>query len=226
VYESVKQSFDAVASDYDRQRRQLIPCFDDFYGMALSLVESDLSAPRILDLGAGTGLFSGMVAQKHPNAKLTLIDLSDKMLEGARERFNTSADVHYIVDDYSTYTFDEESFDFVVSSLSIHHLTHPAKRKLFAAIHRMLRKGGIFVNADQVQANTPRTDAYYRQCWLTSIHQSGLSIEAINASIERRKMDRNAKPQEQLDWLKQAGFAESDCLYKHLDFAVFYALKE
>ncbi|MGN7412821.1 hypothetical protein [Paenibacillus sp. SAF-068] len=34
---SVKQLFDKVAQNYDVQRKQLIPCFDDFYGMALDL---------------------------------------------------------------------------------------------------------------------------------------------------------------------------------------------
>ncbi|WKL01736.1 hypothetical protein Q0F98_35615 [Paenibacillus amylolyticus] len=55
---SVKQLFDKVAQDYDVQRKQLIPCFDDFYGIALDLMESPLDSPRILDLGAGTGLLS------------------------------------------------------------------------------------------------------------------------------------------------------------------------
>ncbi len=55
---NVKKLFDSGADDYDWQRRQLIPCFDDFYGMAVSLVEPDERSPRILDLGAGTGLFA------------------------------------------------------------------------------------------------------------------------------------------------------------------------
>lgn len=42
---SVKTLFDAVANEYDQQRKQLIPCFDEFYGMALSLTESQKPAP-------------------------------------------------------------------------------------------------------------------------------------------------------------------------------------
>lgn len=49
---NVKKLFDSGADDYDWQRRQLIPCFDDFYGMAVSLVEPDERSPRVLDLGA------------------------------------------------------------------------------------------------------------------------------------------------------------------------------
>ena len=52
----VRATFDGAAGGYDEQRRKLIPCFDDFYGTAVSLAETRESRPRILDLGAGTGL--------------------------------------------------------------------------------------------------------------------------------------------------------------------------
>ncbi|SFL99602.1 tRNA (cmo5U34)-methyltransferase [Paenibacillus sp. 1_12] len=221
---SVKKLFDAVANDYDQQRRQLIPCFDEFYGMALSLAESKSQAPHILDLGAGTGLFSRMVLHKYPKAHLTLIDLSDKMLEEARRRFREEDHVQYIIGDYSSYVFPR-SYDIIVSSLSIHHLTHPAKRKLFATVHQLLNPGGIFVNADQVQGNTPAIDEYHRQRWLAHINDSGLSRASIDTSVERRKLDLNAKLGDQIDWLEQAGFSDVDCMYKYLDFAVFIGKK-
>ncbi|MEC0244176.1 class I SAM-dependent methyltransferase [Paenibacillus dokdonensis] len=222
---SVKKLFDAIASGYDEQRKKLIPCFDDFYGMALSLVESAAASPKILDLGAGTGLFSGMVLQKYPNAELTLMDVSDKMLEGARQRFQHNDSIRYIVGDYSNYTFTE-SFDIVISSLSIHHLTHMAKQHLFVTIHQALLPGGIFVNADQVAGNHPASDEYYRRRWLEHINDSGLSREAIEASVERRKLDINAQLNDQIIWLEEAGFLDVDCMYKYLDFAVFFSRKD
>ncbi|OXM84819.1 class I SAM-dependent methyltransferase [Paenibacillus rigui] len=221
---TVKEQFDAVAMDYDQQRRQLIPCFDEFYGMALSLVESADGAPSILDLGAGTGLFSRMVLEKYPAARLTLVDLSESMLDVARQRFQQHPHVQYIVADYSSCSFPA-SYDIVISSLSIHHLTHPDKRQLFVKIYGMLNEGGIFVNADQVQGRSDSTDAYYRQRWLEAIHQSGLPQQAIDASIERRKVDINAKLPDQLQWMEEAGFSEVDCMYKYLDFAVFSGKK-
>ncbi|WP_433753577.1 class I SAM-dependent methyltransferase [Paenibacillus amylolyticus] len=221
---SVKQLFDKVAQDYDVQRKQLIPCFDDFYGMALDLMESSLDSPRILDLGAGTGLLSGLVLQKYPNARLTLIDISDQMLEGARRRFADATQVEYLVGDYSKHNFTS-SYDMIISSLSIHHLTHADKKKVFETVNKLLEPGGRFINADQVQGRTPDTDTYYRQRWLEAIHQSGLSEEAISASIERRKVDINATLEDQLVWLEEAGFRVADCMYKYLDFAVFYAQK-
>ncbi|MGF9696885.1 class I SAM-dependent methyltransferase [Paenibacillus sp. MABNR03] len=222
---SVKHLFDKVAQDYDMQRKQLIPCFNDFYGIALDLMESSKDSPHILDLGAGTGLLSGMVLQKYPNARLTLMDISEKMLEMARRRFADTDQVQYVVGDYTKRAFTS-SYDMIISSLSIHHLTHADKKNVFGTVYKMLEPGGLFINADQVQGRTPKTDAYYRERWLDAIHESGLSDEAISDSIQRRKVDINAKLEDQLLWLEEAGFSVADCMYKYLDFAVFYAQKE
>lgn len=221
---SVKKLFDAVASDYDRQRKQLIPCFEEFYGVALSLVEGIHTSPRILDLGAGTGLFSSMVYQKYPNSQITLVDLSEKMLEGARERFDPLANVQYVVGDYSNITFSQ-TYDIVISSLSIHHLTHAAKKQLFSKIYQLLNDGGIFVNADQVAGNNAQSDSFFKRRWLEHINESGLTQESIDASVERRKLDINARLDDQINWMEQAGFQDVDCMYKHFDFAVFFGRK-
>lgn len=151
----IKQLFDSNASHYDPERRQLIPCFDDFYGMALSLVESDNPAPRILDLGAGTGLFSAMVLQKYPDAHLTLVDLSDKMMEAAQARFHQNPNIEYIVADYTAYDF-QGPYDFVISSLSIHHLTHPLKQQLFFRIHHLLQDGAHLLMPTRPRATRHR----------------------------------------------------------------------
>ncbi|MDZ7542856.1 methyltransferase domain-containing protein, partial [Clostridium perfringens] len=129
-----------------------------------------------------------------------------------------------IIADYAAYEF-EDTYDIVISSLSIHHLTHTAKQQLFATIYKLLPSGGSFINADQAQAHNASADAYYRKRWLEQIRASGLSQEAINASIERRRVDINAKLHDQISWMEQAGFEEVDCMYKNLDFAVFYAKK-
>lgn len=58
---------------------------------------------------------------------MTLIDISEKMFDVAKERLANFSNVKYILNDYTTYDFDGE-FDIIVSALSIHHLTETEKR--------------------------------------------------------------------------------------------------
>ncbi len=96
-----KTAFSQHAGDYDRTRRQLVPDFDNFYGIALELIPYAPTADlRVLDLGAGTGLFSSMIGAAYPNAHLTLADFSPQMLDQARQRFVGRAGVEYLLLDY------------------------------------------------------------------------------------------------------------------------------
>lgn len=223
--EAVRKLFDEAAQAYDGQRRQLIPCFDDFYGTAALLVRTDRSSPSILDLGAGTGLLTAWIAARVPKARFTLMDFSESMLRQAQARFAGMEErMRYVQCDYAAAPLGGK-YDYIVSSLSIHHLTHEAKRELFRKIADALTDGGVFINADQVAGESPFYDAYYRERWEESVMATGLDPAAFEASKERRKLDINAKLGDQLAWLREAGFAEADCVYRHYDFAVFHARK-
>lgn len=221
----VRKLFDEAAQAYDEQRRQLIPCFDDFYGTAAMLVRTDRPSPSILDLGAGTGLLTAWIAARLPQARFTLMDFSESMLKQAQARFAGMEDrIRYVQCDYSAEPFGEK-YDYIVSSLSIHHLPHEGKRLLFRKIADSLTDGGVFINADQVAGESPFYDAYFRERWEESVMASGLDPAAFEASKERRNQDINAKLGDQLAWLREAGFTEADCVYRYYDFAVFHARK-
>jgi Methylase involved in ubiquinone/menaquinone biosynthesis len=221
-HHEIKKKFDEVAQDYDGQRRGLIPCFDDFYGAAVAWTETPAEEPAVLDLGAGTGLLAAMLLDKYPNARMTLVDFSGDMLEQAKRRLAGYRGTVFIEADYTSYPF-EGPFDAVVSSLSIHHLTHEEKRRLFRTVRRLLRPGGVFVNADQTAGASERVDERYRSLWIDAVIGSGLPREALDASIERRKLDRNAGLEDQLQWLRDAGFHAADCVYKYNEFTVYAA---
>lgn len=118
-------------------------CFDDFYGHAISVIEVDVERPQALDIGAGTGLFTSFLLKKYPDAQLTLIDISENMLDAARTRFGSKVDVSYIVDNYVEHVF-EEKYDIVLSALSIHHLPDEQKERLYKKCFTLLEPGGVF----------------------------------------------------------------------------------
>ena len=220
----IKDTFDNIASIYDDQRRKLIPCFDDFYGHAISVAEVDVERPQALDIGAGTGLFASFLLKKYPDAQLTLIDISENMLDAARTRFGTKADVRYIVDNYIEHVF-EGKYDIVLSALSIHHLPDEQKVRLYKKCFALLKPGGVFVNAEQVLGETLYLDGFYKKQWKKSIEKSGLPADEVMGAFERMKLDRETTMQVQLGWLAEAGFSDVACVYKYHNFAVLFGRK-
>lgn len=222
---AVKTAFDEAAQTYDRARRQLIPCFDDFYGTALALIPPQPQASfRVLDLGAGTGLLSFLVAKKFPQARITLLDISSEMLGKAKKRFADMEErLEFVAGDYADGFAGR--FEVIISALSIHHLSDPQKIKLFKNIHKALPAGGIFINADQVLGPTPPIEQVYHETWLRQAQALGVSATDLTAALERMKADRMAPLASQLAWLQEAGFNPAHCWYQHHRFAVFSGQK-
>ena len=215
-----QEVFSRTAANYDPARAKLIPCFEQFYAAAVNLLPP--AAARILDLGAGTGLLSGFLRDRLPHARLHLIDNAEPMLAQARARFAGDAEILCQLGDYTAAEWDD-SYDAVVSALSIHHLPDEAKRKLFVRISNALQPGGIFVNAEQILAPTPQLEEQARADWLAEVRALGASEQQVEASLLRQTEDRCATVDAQLIWLKEAGFREAGCAFAQGRFAVLYA---
>ena len=225
--ETIAQAFDASVNYYDDWMRVALPSYAGIFAAALEQIPFEKSASiRVLDLGAGTGLFSWHVLEKCPAAMFTLCDLAPKMLEIARQRFAAYPDQFtYLIEDYRQMPADQK-FDLVISSLSIHHLFNEDKRDLFFRIHSLLEDGGLFINIDQVWGPTEYWQAHYWNQWLEQVRHNGATEDQIEASVQRRKdYDREAPLVDQLQWLGQAGFSQVDCVYKHAFIGVFCAFK-
>lgn len=223
---SVQRAFDLAAEDYDRTRRRLVPGFDDFYRTAIDLIRFPRDRTiKVLDLGAGTGLMTAFIAYSFPNAQIVMVDISNEMLARARERFELGgARFRFEVADYGVDPI-QEKYDAVVSALSIHHLSDEQKRALFGRIYGALNPGGVFVNAEQFRCATPERHQFHHERWVRRARELGADERDLGAALERMKFDRAATLEEQLEWMREAGFRDIDCAYKNLIFAVYCGVK-
>jgi tRNA (cmo5U34)-methyltransferase len=223
---AVRKAFAADAEIYDRARRKLVPCFDDFYRTAIELMPY---APddrfEALDLGAGTGLLSAMIAEAFPKARLTLFDLTPEMLAVARQRLKPLGKrVRFVTADFAA-AAPSKAYDAVVSALAIHHLPDTGKRHLFGDIFKYLTPGGVFINADQVAGETAAIDQRTRQMWMARARELKVGQRDLDAALERMKQDLPATVGQQLAWMREAGFIEVTCAYRNLIFAVLSGTK-
>lgn len=223
---SVAELFDSAAGGYDAARERLVPCFREFYAAAVdALPFTENAAIRVLDLGAGTGLLSALLAVRYPNARFVLVDVAEAMLEKACERF-ASRPEHFetLCLDYAE-TFPPGPFDAVVSALSIHHLTDAAKQRLFQRVYASLNAGGVFVNAEHVQGETEVIEREWDASWERRARALGSDDREIADARLRMTADRCSTLGDQRVWLKEAGFADVRCRFQRERFAVYQGRK-
>lgn len=220
----LQDQFNRVSRQYDSQRKKLIPGFEDYYTVAIENLDLDNPTPVVADLGAGTGLMAQKVLERYPAARITLFDISEKMLEVALRRFTGMPNVEIETSDLTTLQLTRE-YDAIVSSLAIHHLTDKEKYTLYNKSFEALKENGVFLNVEQVLADTPALQERYAKKWKERVESTDLSSGEIAAAYERVKLDKRTPLTTQLTWLKEIGFRQTDCLYKFYDFCVIWAIK-
>lgn len=222
---NIKEQFNSVSQKYDSQRRYLIPCFDDFYKSCLPIVDQIPFAKKVLDIGAGTGLFSQLIYEHNKELEFTLVDISSEMLAVAKDRFAGLPNFEFNELDFSTGPIAGK-YDLVISALAIHHLEDEQKANLYQNIFDVLKPGGVFINADQVEGRNNWFDGFYKSNWKDTVIQSGLDEQAVKRAFERIKLDKFAKLETQLQMLDNCGFNSVDCIYKYNNFVVIVGVKD
>ncbi len=103
----------------------------------------------VLDLGCGTGTLTILIKQAMPSANVTGLDGDPEVLQIA-EKKTAQASLDITWDHALAYAlpYPDASFDRVLSSLVIHHLTGENKIKAFREVFRVLRPGGEFHSVD------------------------------------------------------------------------------
>lgn len=109
----------------------------------------DLSGKKILDVGSGTGTMSVMIKQAHPSVEMVGVDGDSQILEIARSKAHKLG-IAIRFDQGMSFDlpYPNESFDVVLTSMMLHHLTRDDKQMTAREMYRILRPGGQLFGAD------------------------------------------------------------------------------
>ncbi|MPY86808.1 MAG: methyltransferase domain-containing protein [Luteitalea sp.] len=163
---------------------------------------------RVLDLGSGDGRLLALVRLARPAAEAVAIDFSETMLDRMRVRFAADPLVSIRAHDMDhPLPKSLGTFDAIVSSFAIHHLSHERKRALYEEVYRLLLPHGVFCNLEHVASPT-RT---LHEQFLASIEVDPHDEDPSNKLLD---------VETQLGWLRAIGFADVDCHWKWRELAL------
>lgn len=186
------------------------------------------NATASLDIGCGAGNYTLKLLQSLPGLDVTLIDLSQPMLDRARERLSQAA-----VGRIATHQADvrelelgEGEFDIIMAAAVLHHLRGDEEwEAVFAKLYRALKPGGSLWISDMIYHSTPHIQAMMWERY--GAYLAGLKDEAyrdhVFAYIEKEDSPRPLLFQ--IDLLRQVGFRQVEILHKNSNFAAFGGMK-
>jgi SAM-dependent methyltransferase len=197
-----------------------------FMGELLPFGEQD--AFTFLDLGAGTGAAARGILELYPRSVAILTDFSPQMMgEGERQMQQFAGRFQYVEFDMSTSNWPAAipaTVDAIVTSMCIHHLPDHRKQGLFTEIFERLTPGGWYVNYDPVSSPDPVVEATWER---VNDHDDP---EAAPKRLHRTPQEqsryanhvRHVIPlDQQLDYLRSAGFQGVDVYWKHLENVIY-----
>ena len=115
----------------------------------------DLTGKRVLDAGCGPGVYAELLLAR--GASVVSVDISERMLEQARQRLGPAADLRLVDLTQPLTMFTDAEFDFINAPLCLDYIED--WRTLLTEFRRILRPGGRL----QFSCAHPAFDAEYFQ---------------------------------------------------------------
>jgi len=114
-------------------------------------VAQSIPGLTVLEVACGTGMLSRRIAKKFPLAQVSAIDFTQAMLVKGQELAKEEGifdRINYKLGNVYELPFPNETFDVCLGRWFLHHLLDPGSA--IEEIHRILKKGGFFINVDIV----------------------------------------------------------------------------
>jgi len=140
--------FTRWSKSYDRSVLQLL-LFGPSHRAIIRRIRAEYGDKplRILDIGCGTGVFTSLIREALPNARVIGIDLVAGMLAKGAERWRRHADAVFPVQaDSERLPFGRGTFDLVTCANSFHH--YPHQDRAVEEMRRVLKPGGRLMLVD------------------------------------------------------------------------------
>jgi trans-aconitate methyltransferase len=145
---------EAWQESWDRQQEAFMPDREHRITTMLDAVAAVVpdGRPRLLDLAGGTGTIGLRALARFPGAQVTVVDQDPVLLTLAEATLGGRARI--VTADLNQPAWSDalphRDYDAVLTATALHWLAPERLAVLYAELHRVLRAGGVFANADHM----------------------------------------------------------------------------
>ena len=222
--QQVKEHFKKQVGDYVGLMTRLVPQYEMGQKLLCGLIPfSKEQAIKVLDLGTGPGVLSELILKMYPSAKVHAFDLTEVMLELCRERLEQYKDrLTFQQGDYKRDSFGA-GFDVVLAGLTLHHLTYIERKNFFKTLYDSLNEGGVFLAREIIVDEDPFVTEWHYSLWREFMRSQG--EDDTFWYQKHSEKDHPVSIENQLSWLKEAGFKHTACHWRYWNFAIISGRK-
>lgn len=210
--------------EYDSRIRTFIPGYEQLLAVAAGSLRAlpDTSAPRIVDLGTGTGALAACCIRTLPGAFVTAIDEDAGILDMARQRLSALGAMASFVQ-CSFLDTALPTCNAVVASLALHHVrTTDRKLQLYRDCRAALAAGGLLVSADCYPSADAALAALERDAWRAHMRRTYSEEEIDGYFAAWAQEDVYIPLARELELLYDSGFTP-EVAWRQGTFAVIVA---
>lgn len=230
----IEDRFDSDVERFSNLATGQVTTLDAKFNMELiteAIIRMYPNLSTVLDIGCGAGNYDVSLLQRKSPLHITLSDLSQPMLDKAKERveaINFGGTCKLLKGDFRTISVEDESFDVIIATATLHHLRDSADwEKTFSMLYGKLKKGGSIWIFDLITQDSDALQEFIYNVrygdYLTSLKDEDYRDHVFDY-IDKEDSPRSLMYQ--LDLLRKVGFSKVDILHKNLCFASFVGFKE
>ena len=214
--------YTALQQDYDVKIRQLVPRYDEMVECAVGLVVHDTPL-SVLDIGAGSGAVTKLIASRVPEAHITALDASHAMVQDATDRLADFAERVTVVQ-HDLQEFEAHgTFDAAFSNLVLHNVPAAIKPQVLRKLSSWLRPSGVFVWGDLIRFEAPELQQSAVSARCAFALASGCDPALVEENFRKESVDDHPLSVDAMRTMAlAAGFASADVVWARDAFVVLY----
>jgi demethylmenaquinone methyltransferase/2-methoxy-6-polyprenyl-1,4-benzoquinol methylase len=218
----VEKMFDNIAPTYDTLNHRLSWNIDKYWRYtAIKTLDKYVTGngTSILDVATGTGDLALQMAKKMPLANITGIDISEGMLEVARQKAEKEhLQLTFAKEDCNALSYPDNHFDAVTAAFGIRNFQNLEQG--LAEMYRVLKPGGMFCVLElTTPVSFPMKQLFHIYSNLIlPFYGKHISHDTSAYSYLNKTIEAFPQGETMMDILKKIGFSKTT--FKRLTFGI------